>query len=251
MLKRTYIPKVGSSVKLRLWEHYNQLVEPSLYTIDRELFAAVRAGELTEKQSKELREKALATHNEFAKTHDIPGQWAWFIVLTAGETECRLEHTSRNPNAPDPAWTGVVKTNWISPPIGWQESYAITCSTREQAEKVVNEWFGRGIHVWASHDLSWAGHMAFTPFGAAEASADQPASPHWQYTGEPADSIPAELCSSVFKVIWLSEWTPDLPAGARERSRAVKALRDEGVTVEYQKSEHCWYASKEAIIHQP
>jgi len=258
---RAFIPKVGSKVKLRSWENYRQ-IDQSLISHDRqvqrvynEISAALRLGELTEAQAKELEEKTIAElrrqHAEYEKTHDLPCVWAWFEVIAAGSGTCRLRHIARAVNAPDPVWEGEVLTEQVEPPLGWKPVYEIICKDKEQADKVVSEWFKRGIHVWTSADLSCAGRKSFTPFGAAGAAQDSPASPHWQYTAKPTESIPPELCSTHFVVKVYEEWEPELPSGKKEKAAAVEALRKSGVDLQYIKGERMWVASREMTIYQP
>lgn len=261
MAERIFVPKIGSKVKLQKWEHYRH-IDQALIEHDQlvqraynEVSAALRMGELTEAQAKELEEKVVADlrqqHAEYEKAHDLPGMWAWFEVLAANAKVCRLRHTSRAVNAPDPPWEDDVPTEQIDAPIGWQPVYKIYCKDRAEADKVVNEWFRRGVHVWASHDLSCAGRMSFTPFGAGGGTETEPASPHWQYTKEPIESIPPELCPQLFVVKVHEEWEPQLPEGKKEKAAAVLAMRETGVTLEYIKGEHMWLASRETLVHQP
>jgi hypothetical protein len=258
---RRYIPKIGATVKLQKWEHY-RLIDQALVEHDQlvqrthnEVSCALRMDELTEAQAKELEEKIVAElraqHAEYCKTHDLPSMWAWFIVLVASEKTCRIQHTSRAVSAPDPPWEGDVPTKQIDPPLGWKPVYEIVCKDKKQADKVVSEWFKRGIHVWTSADLSSGGRKSFTPFGAAGATQDEPASPHWQFTKEPTESIPPELCPQLFMVKVFEEWEPKLPEGNKEKAMVVETLRKSGVEVQYIKSERMWIASRETTIYQP
>lgn len=268
---RKFIPKVGSKVKLHKWEHYRH-IDQALIDHDQlvqrthsEISAALRLGELTEAQAKELEEKTIAElrrqHAEYEKTHDLPCMWAWFEVLVAQEPGSnitpaliKLRHIARAVNAPDPAWEGWVDIDWIEVPLGWKPVYEIICKDKEQADKVVNEWFTAGVHVWQSQDLSCAGRLSFTPFGAAQTKPDgsDPVSPHWQYGKEPLESVEAGLCSIVFKVTWLEEWEPQLPDGKVARKKALDALRDsQDIELEYIKAERFWLARREHIVYQP
>lgn len=258
-MERIYIPKPGTKVKLKSWDDYRH-IDPVIISHDQsvmrtieEVSASRRAGLLTEVQSKELEEKTIAElradHAEYEKTHDLPGMWAWFDVVEAGASTCRLRHTSRAVNAPDPAWEGEVETAKIEPPLGWKPVYEIVCKDKEQADKVITSWFALGIHVWSSHDLSSGGRVSFTPFGAG-VDGFKPQSPHWQYTAEPTESIPASLCREVFIVKVFEEWEPKLPETEKLRKAELKRLRKEGVRVEYIKGEHMWVASRETTIYQ-
>lgn len=260
-MARIFIPKVGSKVKLQKWEDYRH-IDQALVDHDQlvqrthnEVSCALRMGELTEAQAKELEEKVVADlrqqHAEYEKAHDLPGMWAWFEVLAANAKVCRLRHTSRAANAPDPAWEGDVPTEQVEAPLGWKPVYEIVCKDKEQADKVVSDWFKRGIHVWTSADLSSAGRMSFTPLDAAGATADSPASPHWQFTKEPTESIPPELCPQLFMVKVFEEWEPKLSESKKERTAELKKLRESGVEVEYIKGEHMWVAMRETLVYQP
>jgi hypothetical protein len=270
MSHRSYVPKVGSKVKLHKWEHY-RLIDQALIDHDQrvqraynEISAALRVGELTEVQAKELEEKTVAElrrqHAEYEKTHDLPCMWAWFEVLVAQEPGSsitpaliKLRHIARAVNAPDPAWEGWVDIEWIEVPLGWKPVYEIVCKDKEQADKVVSEWFKTGVHVWQSRDLGGAGHLAFTPFGAAQAKPDgsDPASPHWQYGKEPLESVEADLCPTLFVVSWIEEWEPPLPEGKAARKKALDALRsDPDVRLEYIKAERFWLARREHVVHR-
>ena len=260
-MKRQYVPRMGARVKLRLPEHYDELVQPSLPRIGHELRASVQCEHITQEQADALKEQLLADR---AKV-DVPGLWSWFEVLEAGPEKCRLRHIQRAVNAPDPAWEGEVPTQQVEPPLGWRPTYDIVCRDREQAEKVVRDWFKRGIHVWTNHDLGSynVGGKAFTPVKeladlacdeplSPELAADRPISPHWQYTGVPTETVPAALCASVFRVLVLEQWEPELPEAKAARKAAVEKLRREpGVTVEYHRRLGCWLAQREKLIYQP
>lgn len=266
-MKRIFIPRVGAKVKLQKWEHYRQL-DPVLIGHDQlvqraynETSAALRTGDLTEAQAKELEEKIVselrAQHVEYCKTHDMPTMWAWFEVLVSSEPNAvitpalvKLRHVSRAAGAPDPAWEGWVDITWIQPPLGWEPTYTIFCKSKDEADRVVERWFRRGIHVWVSHDLSSGGRQAFTPFGAGDATEDTPASPHWQFTTEPTESVQPEDCPFIFNVKVLESWEPTLPEGKKEKAGALAALRAEpGVTVTYDKGERFYWATRETVVY--
>jgi len=227
-MARFYVPKVGDKVKLRLPEHYSELVQPSLRRIGMELGASVRERHITQEQADELKERLLADRAKL----DVPTLWAWFEVREAGPESCRLRHILRAVNAPDPAWEGEVPTVQISPPLGWSPTYTIYCKNAEQASRVLQSWFEQGIHVWTSHDLSCAGRMAYTP-----AKEEKPHPPHWQFGDGPVETVPPELCESVFSIIWIEEWMPDLPQEKKARRRKIAELRKEleatGATLEF------------------
>lgn len=255
-MKRIFIPKVGSKVKLKLWDHYQMLDQQTIehcqlvQRTHNEVACALRMGELTEEQAKELEAKVVAElraqYAEYCKAHDVPTMWAWFEVLAASERTCRLRHTSRAVNAPDPAWEGDVPTEQIDPPLGWQPTYEILCKDQAQADKIVNEWFARGINVWTNHDMSSAGcgGKAFTP-------ADSEGSAGWRYTGEPTETIAPEDCAKIFTVKIYEEWEPSIPENKVDRKAEIERLRKSGVTVEYLKRHRMWLATRETLVYQP
>jgi hypothetical protein len=257
---RNYIPKVGEKVKLSLLDHYQQLDAEARDCMQRysrsivECASSVEAKLLTEDEARRIKEKLLGDFLARCKAADVPGLWAWFKVLEAGSEKCKLEHIHRAVDAPGPAWSGEVPTSWVAPPISWKPVYDIVCSDRLQAEKVVNDWLKRGIHVWCNHDMSScnAGGAAFTPFGAGGRSEADPASPNWRYTGSPTESVPAELCPSVFRVLISEQRELDLPIVKKVREKEVAELRKEpGVTVDYDKRSRTWFWQKETLVHQP
>lgn len=165
-----------------------------------------------------------------------PHVWAWFRVEDVDSSECLLQLY----NGPEPCSERYrVPLAWIDPPLGWKPVYDIVCTDKEKAEEVISSWFKRGIHVWASHVLSSAGRKAFTPIEDGE----EPGSPHWQYTGQPTESVPPELCPSVFRVVWLERCIVDKPE--------VKGLRAEGYTVTYIRSENLYEAELEHELYSP
>jgi hypothetical protein len=250
-MARLFIPKVGSRVKLRSWDDYANLDGPRDWHArfresSKERRAAIEKGLITLSQSEAIEDELEKQHAEYLRTHDTPGTWAWFDVLEARPETCRLRHTSRAVNAPDPAWEGWVPTEQVQAPLGWEPVYTIFCKDKAQAEKVVAEWFGRGISVWTNHDMSSAtcGSHSFMP-------ADGPlASPSWRHTGEPTEVVPPALCPSVFIVKVLEQWEPRLPEDKKERATALAELR-ETATVEYSKQHQMWWAERETLIYQP
>ena len=86
----------------------------------------------------------------------------------------------------------------IDPPIGWEERYTIYCKDLEQANKIVSDWFTRGIVVRQSHNLN-PSYMpkAFQPM-------DNSNTPHWQFP-EITDSILPKDCPKLFRVIVVTE----------------------------------------------
>jgi hypothetical protein len=154
-------------------------------------------------------------------THKI-SMWAWLkveYVYTSG----MVGHVNvRVLNGSEPTeQTAVVKLEELSKPIGWKPIHTITCKDIEQARRVRDDWFKRGIHVWASHDLSCAGRMAFTPVTEGE----EPGSPHWQYTGNPVETIAPEDCPKYFRIEILHQWEPELPPTSEKNARR-KAIRE-------------------------
>ena len=237
MSQRKWIPKVGDKVKLKLFEQYTGL-RPA---------TGVGTPGIT-----------------------YPEPWAWFEVLPPASTapsdgfspsdgSVLLRHICRAVDA-GPAWEGRIPLSWLEPPLGWESSYTIYCSSSSQAQTVIADWFQRGIHVWTSHDLSCAGRMAFTPFVHSDGSVDgvQPgvepaASPHWQYTAQPVESIFAEDCPHIFSVVWREEWEPNLPSVAAERKKEIKRLRAElGAENVYWTQcgpEKIWTCVRETVLH--
>ena len=142
-------------------------------------------------------------------------------------------------------WTPKVgDPNTIQPPLGWEPVYTITAKDKAMAERVVNEWFKRGIVVWQSHDLGSSMGKAFTPGAIAE-----PNSPHWKYTANPLEIIPAEDCPRVFNVEYEEEGKFNLPSFYKadeqkeydkKRKAEVVRLRKEGWTVKYCRHTYCW-----------
>ena len=150
--------------------------------------------------------------------------WAWLKVvrMIPGDDHVFL----RVMNGPtETEQTAMVKLGAVQPPIGWKPVYTVTCKDHDQALKVRHEWFKRGIHVWASHDLSSAGRMAFTP---VKDNSDA-ASPHWQYTGNPVETILAPDCEKYFRIEVLYQWEPELPPTSKKyaRQKAISALREQ------------------------
>lgn len=134
--------------------------------------------------------------------------------------------------------TAMVKLTALQKPIGWKPVHTITCKDIEQARRVRDDWFTRGIHVWASHDLSSAGRMAYTPvkeladLATDEDTDSNPQSPHWQYTGNPVETILPPDCEKFFRIEVLHQWEPELPPTTEKtaRRKAIAAVRaEEGV----------------------
>lgn len=119
--------------------------------------------------------------------------WSWLRVKAINSEDATVEVLNGTES------TGHVLNvplTAIDKPIGWQQRYTIYVKDREQADKIINDWFKRGIVVRASCDLSNAGNMAFQPLTNNNA----PSMPHWQYV-ENTDIVKAEDCSQVFKVV--------------------------------------------------
>jgi len=207
-MTRKYSPEVGMQVKLRLFEHYSQLQRES-QSPEPHMWAGLKVLELLKGPESHVR-----------------------LQLYNGPTPCEQEYT--------------VPLSWISLPIGWKPVYTVYCKSLEQCGQV-KSWFTRGIHVWASHDLSSAGGKAFTPFSA---EGEATTSPHWQYTGNPCESVPADQCPMVFNIVHLEHWEVTLPRDKKERAREIAVLRAKpGVTMEYNKRTGCWFAERETIVY--
>ena len=159
-------------------------------------------------------------------THSI-SLWAWLKVVRVIPNDTVVFIRVLN-GLQETEQTAMVKLSELQKPIGWQPIYTITCKDIEQAHKVRDDWFDRGIHVWASHDLSSAGRMAYTPITEDEG----PGSPHWQFTGDPVETIKPEDCGKYFRIEVLHQWEPELPATTKKtaRRKAIVAARaEEGV----------------------
>ena len=157
--------------------------------------------------------------------------WAWLKVTSIKQRTttdalgkptkcCTVQVEILNGNEP----RGVllhVEAKDIQKPIGWRPVHTVTCKDIEQAHRVVNEWFKRGIHVWASHDLSSAGRMVFTLVKENEDAV----SPHWQYTGNPVETIMPPDCEKYFRVEVLHQWVLGrLPTGRETTAARRKAI---------------------------
>lgn len=167
--------------------------------------------------------KAMWNYND----HGI-SMWAWLKVIRMIPGDNQVFVRVLN-GMEETEQTAMLPLGIIQPPIGWKPIYTITCKDADQASKILHEWFKRGIHVWASHDLSSAGRMAFTPVKElADLASDEPEpnSPHWQYTGNPVETILAADCARYFRVEVLHQWEPELPPTAK------KAARQKAIAVE-------------------
>ena len=174
--------------------------------------------------------------------------WAWFDVLRVNEDgTIVLQHD----NAGEKLEVVTVPSETIAAPIGWEPRYTIYCKP-EQAEKIVNEWFARGIVVRQSHNLSGSMPTAFQP-------ADNSAQPHWQFP-EVTDSIPPELCPQLFRVVsvvteeinsYSNPEHPDLRAmGRTKRGKAIQAMRADGWSVRYVPyAGGFWERQRETVVH--
>ena len=89
-----------------------------------------------------------------------------------------------------------VPLDWIAHPIGWEPRYTIHCEP-DQANTIITNWFTRGIVVRANQCIGDSAGSTFQP-------ADNSAQPHWKYP-KISDSVSAELCAQVFRVIVAEE----------------------------------------------
>lgn len=175
--------------------------------------------------------------------------WSWLKVLAVHGDMVSCQTTELS----SVGWSGTVPLTWIEPPLGWQPTYRIVVTDREQAEKV-HGWFSRGIVVWVNQalDSSGVGGYAFSPVTAGEVATP----PHWQYGKEPLDTVLADACADVFE-IWIREsWdltTDHLPPPRQKvkRAKAIADLRAEGWTVvlpkqsdPYAYRETCFYSGR-------
>lgn len=163
--------------------------------------------------------KAIWHYNE----HGV-NLWAWLKVVRYIEGDDVIFLRVLN-GMEETDQTAMVKLSAIQAPLGWKPVYTITCKDHDQALRVRHEWFKRGIHVWASHDLSSAGRMAYTPVEEAT----EGCSPHWQFTGNPCETILPPDCEKYFRIEVLHQWEPKLPPTTEKtaRRKAIKQLRAE------------------------
>jgi hypothetical protein len=84
----------------------------------------------------------------------------------------------------------------VNPPIGWKARYTIHCKP-EQAEKIISNWFARGIVVRANHCIGDSAGSVFQPMDNSDV-------PHWKYP-ECTDAIPSDQCASLFRVVSVQE----------------------------------------------
>lgn len=168
---------------------------------------------------------------------DIP-VWAWLAVREVGETAVVVEVL--NGDVPTGRLVSVP-IRQIDPPIGWAAVYDIVANTEEKATRVAECWFKRGIHVWASHDLSSAGQRAFTP---VDTSDPKPDSPRWKYTANPVETVSAADCPHRFTVSWeesKDDYDFNLPTDKAARQKAMKALKADGWKI-VRHRRHSWVA---------
>jgi hypothetical protein len=213
-MKRIWTPKVGDTVKLKAFWNYSDLPND-------------------------------------VDGNPPPGVWSHLvvkaIVLYAGVTWVSVEeHEETRPldRGGKPLWAHTIALNTIQPPLGWEPVYTITAKDKAMAERVVNDWFKRGIVVWQSHDLGSSMGKAFTPVSVEH----PPQSPQWRYTANPLEIIPAEDCPRVFNVEYEEEGKFNLPTHYKfdeqeydkKRKAKVVRLRKEGWTVTYNRHTYCW-----------
>jgi hypothetical protein len=143
----------------------------------------------------------------------------------------------------------IVDPHWIDPPFGWEPGYEIWARDKESAQKVVFDWFTRGINVWANHDLGSpsVGGKAFTPVSAVQHS------PHWRYTGKPVELIEAKDCAAIFQVGWEEqkedcEWSIPPSSERKARKAALDAIKADGWEIVRHGS--AWCAYKRHILHR-
>lgn len=226
-MKRVWVPNTGDCVKLRAFDMYTHL-KP-----DDEIPA--------------------------------PGPWAHLIVdevtLHEGTPYWVHLHERAETRALDKAekygdrlWKGVVGLDQIDRPLGWEPVYEMMCKDRAQAERVVNDWFKRGIEVFPCQDLSCAGRMMYRPVDPETTGK----APHWAYT-HMVECVPPELCPKVFTVLYREEGrmgeAPREFCRSREdllkweRAR-IKQLRREGWTCKYIPGAWVWNIWKETVLHK-
>lgn len=143
-MERQYIPKVGSTFKMRLFEDYTS------------------------------RGIHVWAH---LKTVAVTGETVSFQVLNGSEPTNNFS---------------ACPLSAVNPPIGWEARYTIYCKP-EQAEKIISNWFARGIVVRANHCIGDPAGSVFQPL-------DNASTPHWKYP-ECTDVIQAEDCPKLFRVV--------------------------------------------------
>lgn len=179
--------------------------------------------------------------------------YAWYRVATVEGTIVHVRHAPV-PNDPlrDEPTLLSVPLELVQPPTGWAPKYTIYVTDRDKADTVVNNWFTRGIVVRFSQDLSCAGNSTYQPLDNS-----QPV--HWQY-GEVTDTVLAEDCAQVFRVVFVIEEeingyaNPEHPKLSsltpKERKSVLEAMRKEGWRIEYFKHSGGGYMRrKDTLIH--
>lgn len=134
--------------------------------------------------------------------------------------------------ADTPAWECAVPLADLERPLGWKSAYDIYATQSPDAAGVIGGWFTRGIAVWTSHDLSAAGRMAFTPLTDGMPSG----SPHWQFTANPVEVVPPELCPKVFTVWQQHEGSLDLAPGYKGHGTEAEVKASEKKAVAWLKA---------------
>lgn len=191
-----------------------------------------------------------------------PGPWSHLLVVavnvapTPETSSVRLRYVPLPGDKPEAgkAWEGAAALSDISLPLGWHSTYDIYAGNKTCADLIISDWFGRGIAVWASHDLSSAGRMAFTPLTDGKPNG----SPHWQYTGNPVEVVAPELCPRVFNVWQQHEGSLNMMPGYKghgteaqvkaEEKAAVVWLRSKGWTC--RRAGPLWEVWKDELKHK-
>lgn len=167
--------------------------------------------------------------------------WAWLKCKEVQEDANFV--TAEVLNGAEP--TGQIVTipvGMIEKPLGWEEVYTITASSKEQAEKCLS-WFAHGIYVWTNCNMSsraCGGHA----FQSAETVKE---APHWKYAGKPTEVVPAADCAQRFIVKWEEfRSTPD-----KLSKEEKKTLMADGWTCSWYKQGRTWEIYRSHTLYTP
>jgi len=146
MIPSCYVPKVGETVRMKLFEHYTTMALDAWTHF-------------------EVLDIPMAVTNEYGTRMVLEGDKYNALMVHARTTNVAVG------KEPQPA---TLPIDWIAAPLYWLPVYEIRVISEEEAQKVWG-WMeaGRGIRCMGSADLSSAGDRAFVP-GDRE-------KPHWKY----------------------------------------------------------------------
>lgn len=168
----------------------------------------------------------------------------WYRVVRVDGGNAILHHAPIPSNRDQEDTTDLrVPLHLIVPPIGWLPQYTIEVRDLETAQKIVSNWFQRGIVVRQSHDLSYPGLVIYQPLDNSE-------QPHWRYP-EISDKVVAEDCASVFRVVVVEEEVSALrDLSPKDRRQTLAKMRDEGWDVEFVRSGGgIWVRTRQEVFH--